>query len=201
MDEKSKEENSPQPSIQAVAESGASLEKIREILFGAQAREVDTRFARLEELITAQITSVRDEMNHRLEALEAYVRNEVETLEQRSKNETQKRKTQREEIEAELKQAARGLDERVTELDEQLGKTTQKMRDTLLENSKNLRDELKQTEGNLTTTVRQDLDAMQSAKVDRNQLAVMLTEMVMRLNEQPSSNGAASHAAPPPNGS
>ncbi|MBW4571424.1 MAG: hypothetical protein KME31_26440 [Tolypothrix carrinoi HA7290-LM1] len=49
-----------------------SLDKVRDILFGNQMREVERKFARLEERLIKECTNLRDENRKRLDSLESY---------------------------------------------------------------------------------------------------------------------------------
>src|SRR5438445_469176 len=70
---------------------GENLEKVRDILFGAQMRDQDRRFGRLEERLAKDLADVREETKARLESLEAYLKKEVQSLVDRLKNESSQR--------------------------------------------------------------------------------------------------------------
>ena len=65
----------------------ASLDKVRDILFGSQMRDVERRFARLEERLLKETTDLKDDVRRRLDTLEAYIRRENESLEGQIKSE------------------------------------------------------------------------------------------------------------------
>ncbi len=79
----------------AVAEtaeaSGASVEKIREILFGSQIKNYEARFARLEEALARETAEIKDTMRRRLDSLEAFFKSETESLASRLKTERDER--------------------------------------------------------------------------------------------------------------
>src|SRR5262245_23334945 len=54
-------------------ETAGSLDKVREILFGAQAHEFEKRLARLDERISKELASFRDDTRKRLDSLEHYL--------------------------------------------------------------------------------------------------------------------------------
>ena len=62
----------PADTTEPAAAGTGNLEKVRDILFGHQMREVDRRFVRLEERIIKETRDLRDDMKRRLDALEAY---------------------------------------------------------------------------------------------------------------------------------
>src|SRR5262245_38466407 len=59
---------------------GANLDKVRDILFGSQMRDVERRFARLEERLIKETQDLKDDVKRRLEALENFARKESESL-------------------------------------------------------------------------------------------------------------------------
>ena len=72
-------------------ESGASLEKVRDLLFGVQMRDYEQKFARLEERIAKETSDFRDEVRKRLSAIEAIIQREVDSLSDRLKAEQDNR--------------------------------------------------------------------------------------------------------------
>ena len=66
---------------------GANVDKIRDILFGSQMRDYDKRFARVEERLVKDAAALREEIKKRIDGLESFVHQEVESLGQRLKNE------------------------------------------------------------------------------------------------------------------
>src|SRR6516165_11902893 len=70
---------------------GANVDKIRDILFGANMREYEKRFARLEERLTKSSDALRDDLKKRFDTLESYVREEMDSNNQRLKLEKTER--------------------------------------------------------------------------------------------------------------
>ena len=48
---------------------GGNLDKVRNILFGAQSRDYERRFARLEERLAKETADLRDDMRRRFDSL------------------------------------------------------------------------------------------------------------------------------------
>lgn len=71
--------NRPQISGGDALGSG-NLDKIREILFGTQMREYEKQITRLEERLVKECSSLRDDTRKRLDSLETYIKQEVESL-------------------------------------------------------------------------------------------------------------------------
>ncbi|NJL11136.1 MAG: hypothetical protein HC908_15935, partial [Calothrix sp. SM1_7_51] len=64
-----------------------SLEKVRDILFGNQIRDVDKRLARMEERLQKEFSNLRDETKQSLGNLENYIKQEVDSLTEQLKKE------------------------------------------------------------------------------------------------------------------
>jgi hypothetical protein len=59
-----------QSSEAADSTNNASLEKVRDILFGVQVRDIERRFARLEERLVKETRDLKDGVSQRVDALE-----------------------------------------------------------------------------------------------------------------------------------
>ncbi|MEO5721011.1 MAG: hypothetical protein ABIR71_06025, partial [Chthoniobacterales bacterium] len=75
----SENQNAEQTNGAAVDES-QNVDRIRDILFGSQMRDYDGRFQRVEERLVREAAELRGDLQKRLEALEAYMKGEVESL-------------------------------------------------------------------------------------------------------------------------
>ena len=64
----------------AADQSGESLDKVREILFGAQVKDADKRFKRIEDRMSKEVSSVQDDLRRRMDSLQAFVEGELESL-------------------------------------------------------------------------------------------------------------------------
>ncbi len=70
---------------------GANVDKIRDILFGSQMRDYESRFARLEETLIKETLEIRETNKRRFDQLESYIRKEFETVQTRIKSERDER--------------------------------------------------------------------------------------------------------------
>src|SRR5437868_2675049 len=84
-------DNKTQTLVPEVTGAG-SLDKVRDILFGSQARDYEKRFARLEERLTKESTDLKNEVKRRFDMLENYIKKEIKTLGERIRREKKKRK-------------------------------------------------------------------------------------------------------------
>lgn len=160
-----------------------SLEKVRDILFGAQMRDSDQRFGRLEERLGKEATDVRDETRKRMDSLEAFVRKELTALADRFKTEQTQRADALRELALEQKENSKGLEKRLSEIGDVIGQAESTLRQELLEQSKTLREEIQESAQNLTAAIDQAAGELRAEKTDRAALADLFSEMAIRLNE------------------
>jgi hypothetical protein len=162
----------------------ASLDKVRDILFGGQMRDVDRRFARLEERLIKETNDLKEDVRRRLDALEKYARQESETLAGQIKTEHEDRVESDNSLSRELKDAAQALEKRTSALDDQLGKSQREVRQQMLEQHQQLSDDIRQKIDEVLAALAREAHELRNDKADRRALASLLTEMAMRLNDE-----------------
>ena len=69
----------------------ASMEQVRELLFGAQLKDMELRFKRQEELWLRELNDLRDTIKSRLDSLENFMKSETSTLLHRLREEQAER--------------------------------------------------------------------------------------------------------------
>ncbi len=180
------EPGAPETERRSVAESGsgASIDKVRDILFGNQMREVERRFARLEERLAKDTADLKDETRRRLDALEAHARREFEALADQIRAEHADRVDAHAAASGELKEASRSLERRIATLDDQLSKGHRELRQQILEQQQHLSDDLRAKVEDVLATVAREAQQLRSDKTDRAALAALLTEMAVRLTDE-----------------
>jgi hypothetical protein len=162
----------------------ASLDKVRDILFGSQMRDVERRFARLEERLLKETTDLKDDVRRRLDTLEAYIRRENESLEGQIKSERGDRVDAHSGLSNELKETARGFERRATTIDEQHSKGQRELRQQMLEQHQRLSDDLRQKVEEILGTLARTANELRTDKADRATIAALLTEVAMRLTDE-----------------
>ncbi|MBD2447652.1 hypothetical protein H6G76_10795 [Nostoc sp. FACHB-152] len=173
--------NKLQFSSNGIGESN-SLDKVRDILFGNQIREVDKRFARIEERLINELVNVRDETRKRLDALESYIRQEVDSLTERLKKEQLERDTVVRSLLEDQKNINLSLENKIAQLDEQTINRQRELREHILNQSKNLQDDLQQKYEEILNILKRETQELQKEKTDRSKLAALFSELAMRLN-------------------
>lgn len=160
---------------------GGNLEKIRDILFGAQVHDFEKRFARLEERLLKETSDARAETKKRFETLESFIKKEIESLGDRLKAEHEERSESAKEISKELRDTSRNLDKRIAQLDEVTTKNQRELRQQVLDQSKALTEEIRLRNKETTTTLSKEIGELRTGKTDRATLAGLLTDLAVRL--------------------
>lgn len=161
-----------------------NIDKIREILFGAQIQQYEHKFARLEELIKKEITNMRDDTKKSLDALENFTRKELESLSDELRAEKREKNEVVEEISESLKSTSKNLEKKIVNLEDKTVKGKRDLQDQLLKQSKELMEELRIKHEELSVALNDAVKDLTDKKTDRITLANLLTEMSMRLKEE-----------------
>ena len=187
-DAKEKALPKPHPVEHAVAEtaeaSGASVEKIRDILFGSQIKNYESRFGRLEDALARETAEIKDTMRRRLDSLEAFFKSETESLAARLKTERDEREEVLNNISRELKASSAQLSKKILDLDNKAAQDRSAARQELMAESRKLLDEIRQRNDSLSALLETRVQELRNAKTDRSALAALFVEMAVRLKDE-----------------
>ncbi|WP_445636749.1 SWI5-dependent HO expression protein 3 [Nostoc sp. DSM 114161] len=161
-----------------------NLDKVREILVGNQIRDMEKRFTRLEERLIQEFNTVRDENKKRLDALENYVKQEVDSLTQRLKNEQQERDIQVKGVAEENKNINISLEKKLTQIDEQATNSQRELHEKIFNQSKNLQDDIQKKSQEILVLLEREVQELRRDKTDRSNLAAMFAELAVRLKTE-----------------
>ena len=185
---KEKAASKPSALEAAVAETaearGARVDKIRDILFGSQIKNYETRFARLEEALSRESAEIKDTMRRRLDSLEAFFKKETESLAARLKTERDEREEVLNTISRELKAASAQLSKKILDLDNKAAQDRSETRQELMAESRKLLDEIRQRNDSLSALLEARVQELRNAKTDRSALAALFVELAVRLKDE-----------------
>jgi len=167
----------------AIDESG-NVDRIREIIFGSQMRDYDSRFQKLEERLAREAGELRGDLQRQLQALETFMRGEGESMSNRLKAEQAERGQAFEQLTRGLAETARGLELKISNLDSQATQDIRDLRERLLEQSKALSNELKERHEQVTSHLERETGQIRDAMTGREALAEMLSEVALRLKKE-----------------
>lgn len=161
--------------------AGGNLDKVRDLLFGTQMRDMENHFARLEERLQKDLAEIKDETRGRFESLEVFLRKEIESLTEQLKAEQEVRQQAVQTLTQELTEAAKAFDQRTNQAEEHIVKAQRELRQHILDQSRTLRDEFWDRYRELSEATDHSVQELRTEKTDRATLAVLLTELAMRL--------------------
>ena len=167
----------------AIDES-SNVDRIRNILFGSQMRDYDGRFQKLEERLAREAGELRGDLQRQLQALESFMKGEVESMTNRVKTEQSERVQAIQQLAHEMGETVKGLDLKISNLDSQAAKDIRDLRAQLLEQSKALGEEMKEKHDQMKGRLEQEAGQIRDAMTGREALAEMLTEVAMRLKNE-----------------
>ncbi len=169
----------------AQAGEPASIDRIREILFGTQARDYDKRLSGLEDRLLKELAAMQEETRRRFDAFETYVRNEVDALSNRLQTAQQHREEMHEDWSRKLGETGRSLEKNLSQLDQQTAQAQRDLRQQILEQSKSLSEEIRQKYTELAAALAREAQGLRSEKTDRTALASFFSEIAKRLDQDP----------------
>lgn len=207
------------PAMEAAAASSASMEQVRELLFGNQLKDMELRFQRQEELLQREVQTLRDAVQSRLDSLEHFMKSETSSLLHRLQEENHERglllKAEQREREEALKSEQRERAEAVTRLGQELSASAEtlelkisKVASVLDTAERELRDLFMAEAGALSAKVEERhqtaLNVISSAHshlrqdaVDRAALSGMFAELAVKLSSPAAQDAASSPDAGP----
>ena len=160
-----------------------NIDKIRDILFGSQSRELERRFSRMEDRLSSEVAEVRDETRKKLDALEEYIKSEVKSLTDRLAGEQNSRTDDVKHLTGDLRDLSHNFDKKVAAINEQSAKSESDLRQQILTQSKNLSDDISKLNKDLLAALKRESTEIRDDKADRTALAQLFTEMAMRLTD------------------
>ena len=162
-------------------EQPESLDQVRDILFGGQMRMVDTRLRGLEERMSLEQTTLRNDLSRKIAELEEASKKEFAAHAERLSAERAKRADDLKALSAELKESLKSLERRHLKFEEATAQADSEVRDQLMKQSAAFSAELSRTAERLTSELDRAAASLRADKVDTTTLAGTLTEMAARL--------------------
>jgi phage host-nuclease inhibitor protein Gam len=169
---------------QVIRGGAGNVDKIRDILFGSQMRDYESRFARLEETLIKETVEIRETNKRRFDQLESYIRKEFETVQARVKGERDERTDTANQQSRELKDLADSLSRRIRDLDDRETNSERSLRSDLLQQARDLTDEIRARHDEIATMLEKRVAELRDGKTDRAALATLFTEVALRLSDQ-----------------
>ncbi len=159
-----------------------NVDQIRDIIFGAQMRDYEKRFSRLEERVLNESNLLRNETSNRLDTLESYIKQEIGSVLDQLSVERGEREDDTRHASDELSKKASEHEKKLNQLQTKMNQGQSELRESLLNQSKSLSNEIQMVRDTLTSALDRSTEELRDDKADRKALADMFTEVAMRLN-------------------
>lgn len=160
-----------------------NVDKIRDILFGNQMREVEQRFASLEKSLSRDLAAIRNENALQIESLKTFIESEIEILAGKLAGEEKARIENVDELDATLKQQAKQFDRKVADTVKSLEKNTRDINQKILKQSQDFSAELGKQIGETRERMDGQRAELVAAKVDKLALAEMFSALALQVNQ------------------
>jgi len=164
--------------------SAGNLDKIRDILFGANMRDYEQRFARLEEALKKESADLRETTRRQLETLESFVHRELAAIDARLNVEREERSENHSRLTAELSAHSAAVFKKIGDVESQEAQAKRDIRNDLLQTSKELNEAIRNKGEELITLIERRAQDLHHGKTDRAALANMFNELALRLTDQ-----------------
>ncbi len=173
---------SPRPDMGVDIADAGSMDKIRDILFGNQARDYEKRFIKMENQLNQEAAELKDELLKRVDTLESYIKQEIKDINERIKNESSERSDAHTLLQRELKEGVEALHKKLLQEEENLSRKSTELREQILEQSKQLSSEIMTKHDQATHSLKQVSQELDDAKVNRSDLSGFFLDIAMRLS-------------------
>lgn len=175
-------------SLMEGSSEGNNLDKIRDILFGAQVRDHERRFTRLEAQLLSEAAQLRNDLRQRFDQLEQHIRKEVDTLTANLTNEQHTRSASIDQVTKELESLAQALRSSIATLQENSEQAHRKLHTDLQSEATALRDAVNRKHVELSADIETAVQRLSVQKTDRASLAVLFQELSQRLSDDHSAS-------------
>lgn len=169
--------------LQDASAAAGGLDKIRDLLFGRELSDVDKRFARLEARLADDAAALREEVTGRLEALEAYVKDELSSLNAGLGQERREREDAIERAAQEAKGGRDALARRITDAKDANDQSAQVVRQRILDEATRAQNAIRSTGEEIQRTLDKRAAMLEERKADRKALAAIFSQAAARLEE------------------
>lgn len=195
--------NTNEPAQQA---EGSSMEQVRELLFGAQMKEMETHLARQQEKFEHDLGDVNTALKTRLETLENFMKSEISSVLNRIAAEKAERESAQKDVKRNLDEATKAelrerseavtqlakdiqaatevFERKLATLSNSLDTTERELRELLLVESGSLTAKLEERYTQTLDSLKKTSEQIRQDMVHRNMLATLFTETAVKLSGQ-----------------
>jgi hypothetical protein len=169
-------------SQESLPEAAASVDKIRDIIFGSQIKNYEARFVRLEENLIREAADLKDTMRKRFESIESFFKSESEALAVRLRTEREERTSSISNLEREMKDAQSAISKRLNDMDAMMSEGHSTLRKELMTESRKLLEEIGLRHDSVRSLMETRVSELRVQKTDRALMSDLFREMAAQLD-------------------
>ena len=139
----------------------------------------------IEMRLSKEVAELKEETRRRLNALEISASREIESLNSRIEKERQERGEGGEKLSQDITELANNLDRKARQIEDRGIRIEREFRDQMLAQSRSASEELRAKIDEVIGTMDRLSAELRERKVDRGDIAAVLNEIAMRLNNEP----------------
>ena len=162
----------------------ASLDQIREILFGNQAREIDVRFKEINDQLAEELGGLRSLVNERVNSLAEKLDKEVRILHESTNESQAESQKKRAELDEKLNNTANDLRQQVGALSETLSAAERSIRQAAERSLNDVKLQLISQMDGVREELQRDLSQVSGATVTRRAFGEALRELSSKFDEE-----------------
>lgn len=170
--------------LSAASDNQENVDKIRDILFGGQMRDYESRFRDMDKRISQETSRLSGDINARLDQLDAYIKKEFTVLNEKLIGESKDRKTASEDLTSSMTEMRKLLENRIADVDEVHGAAEQEIRGRLHEQATELLEAIRTNQAAIESSLRDESQRLGDEKVARSDLAGLFSEVALRLQRE-----------------
>lgn len=169
--------------VENVASVGdENVDRIRDILFGAQMKEYDRRIEQIAVRFRSDNEKLRQELSDRLLSLDGFCKTELDRLNSQFSAERQERIKLLSDLGKRVADAERELLEHIESVDKKGTEERLELRNEIMDQAHSMSEALRQRSEEIISALDSETGRLSREKTGREEISRLMTEMAMRLS-------------------
>lgn len=174
-------ERNKKPTAEIINPGLGDIEKVRDILFGKYVASFEQRFADLESRLEADVEALKQRLSNKISKMDGAVNESLARLDKQIETEQANRDSELKSLQDMLKQAETALKHSIGLMEDQANQDLAAVRVSLEESHQELLDQTSSVQAQLVSQLETQKEELQTDKVGRQALALMLDEVAVKL--------------------
>lgn len=171
-------------------EEATNVDRIRDIIFGGQMRDYESKFVQFEERLSRETSDLREDLKHRLTSLETYVKSELSALTDQLSTEKDERNQAIKSVGSEIKEHVKAWEKRCHQTESQNDKAHREIREQTLSEANRLAEEINSKTREIASALDRESKRLSSTLVNRQELSEFFAQMAVHLRGDTSESRA-----------